>query len=40
MPGMGRGARKRYWRNMFVGILVGLLISGLMWWLFSFLNSR
>ena len=37
---MGRGARKRYWRNMFVGVLAGLLISGLMWWLFWFLNNR
>ena len=40
MPGMGRGARKRFWRNMVVGLLVGLLLSFLMWWLFSFINNR
>lgn len=27
---MGRGARKRYWRNIKISILVGLLISGIM----------
>jgi ABC-type cobalamin transport system permease subunit len=40
MPGMGRGARKRFWRNMVIGVLVGLVISGLMTWLFYFLNSQ
>ena len=40
MPGMGRGARKRFWRNMVIGVLVGLVISGLMWWLFYFLNGQ
>jgi hypothetical protein len=39
MPGMGRGARKRFWRNLAIGLLVGLALSGLMWWLFSYLNS-
>jgi hypothetical protein len=29
LPGMGRGARKRFWRNMILGVLVGLLMSGL-----------
>lgn len=40
MPGMGRGARKRFWRNMVLGVLMGLLLSALMWWLFSYLNSQ
>jgi Tfp pilus assembly protein PilN len=40
MPGMGRGARKRFWRNMVFSVLVGLFISGLMVVLFSFLNNR
>jgi hypothetical protein len=35
MPGMGRGARKRYWRNLFLGVFVGAAVSGLMWWLFA-----
>jgi hypothetical protein len=39
MPGMGRGARKRFWRNTFLGIFVGLVISGLMWWFFSYFNT-
>jgi Tfp pilus assembly protein PilN len=40
MPGMGRGARKRFWRNMFLGVLVGLLLSAGMWWLFTYQNTR
>ena len=28
MPGMGRGARQRFWRNMAIAVLVGLLASG------------
>jgi Tfp pilus assembly protein PilN len=35
MPGMGRGARKRFWRNMFFGVLVGALLSAAMVWLFT-----
>ncbi len=27
-PGMGRGARKRFVRNMLVAVFVGLLLSG------------
>jgi hypothetical protein len=30
-PGMGRGARKRFVRNMVVAVLVGLLLSAGMW---------
>lgn len=40
MPGMGRGAGKRFWRNMVIGVLVGLLLSGMMWWWFARLYSR
>jgi asparagine N-glycosylation enzyme membrane subunit Stt3 len=40
MPGMGRGAGKRFWRNMILGVLVGLLLSGMMWWWFYRLYSR
>jgi hypothetical protein len=40
MPGMGRGARERFWRNMAVAILVGLMISGGMFAVFYFLNNR
>jgi hypothetical protein len=40
MPGMGRGARKRFWRNLFLGVLAGLVISAAMWWLFSYQNTR
>ena len=40
LPGMGRGARKRFWRNMIIGVLMGVVVSGLMVGLFIFLNSR
>ena len=30
-PGMGKGARKRFVRNMIVAIIVGLLLSGGIW---------
>jgi hypothetical protein len=40
LPGMGRGARKRFWRNMFLGVLVGVLVSLLMAWLFWLGNKR
>jgi Tfp pilus assembly protein PilN len=40
MPGMGRGARKRFWRNMFLGIFVGLFVSALMWLLFSYTSRQ
>jgi hypothetical protein len=33
LPGMGRGARQRYWRNLKISVAVGILLSGLMWWL-------
>ena len=31
---MGHGARKRVWRNLLLGVLGGLLVSGLMAFLF------
>jgi len=37
---MGRGARKRFWRNMLLGVLVGLLVSLLMAWLFWLAYAR
>jgi Tfp pilus assembly protein PilN len=40
LPGMGHGARKRFWRNLFLGVLVGILASGLMALLFWFSNNR
>jgi Tfp pilus assembly protein PilN len=40
MPGMGRGARKRFWRNLFLGIFVGLLLSAAMVLLFTATNPR
>jgi len=40
MPGMGRGARKRFWRNLFLGVLVGLLLSAAMVWFFSHQNTQ
>jgi hypothetical protein len=40
MPGMGRGARERFWRNMTLAIVVGILISGAMWGVFYYLNNR
>jgi hypothetical protein len=30
-PGMGKGARRRYLRNMIVAVVVGLILSGGMW---------
>jgi hypothetical protein len=32
LPGMGRGARQRYWRNIRISIIVGILLSGLLAW--------
>jgi Tfp pilus assembly protein PilN len=31
LPGMGKGARKRFIRNMIVAVLVGLLLSAGIW---------
>jgi hypothetical protein len=38
LPGMSRGARRRARRNMFLGIGVGLFLSGLMWLVFYLLS--
>ncbi len=40
LPGMGRGARKRFWRNLLLGVFVGVLVSGLMALLFWLGNKR
>jgi len=40
LPGMGRGARRRFRRNITVGILVGLLVSGLMATVFYYWNNH
>ncbi len=40
LPGMGRGSRQRFWRNMAIGVLVGLLMAGLMAWFFWFYYTR
>jgi hypothetical protein len=40
MPGMGRGARERFWRNMAVAIVVGLLVALCMFGVFYWLNIR
>ena len=39
LPGMGRGARKRFWRNMILGVLVGLLMSGLIVLAFYYIDN-
>jgi hypothetical protein len=33
LPGQGRGARKRYLRNLIVSIVVGLLVCALFSWI-------
>jgi hypothetical protein len=39
LPGMGRGARQRFWRNLLLGVVMGLLVSALMaglwYWVYS-----
>jgi len=40
LPGMGRGARKRFWRTLAVGVLVGVLAAGLMAWFFWFIYTQ
>jgi hypothetical protein len=35
MPGMGRGGRKRFWRNIILAVFVGLLLSAAMFWFFT-----
>jgi hypothetical protein len=32
-PGQGRGARKRFVRNLFIGFVVGSLAAGMIAWL-------
>ena len=33
LPGQGRGARKRYLRNLVVSVIIGLLSAGLFAWI-------
>jgi hypothetical protein len=40
LPGDRRSARQRFWRNMTIAAFVGLLICGLMTWLFWHLNQH
>ena len=40
LPGMGRGARKRYWRNMAVAVIVGALFCALFAFVIWFFNNR
>jgi len=32
---MGKGARQRYRRNLKISVVVGIILSGLMWWIAS-----
>ncbi|HUD47147.1 MAG TPA: hypothetical protein VMR33_09975 [Candidatus Baltobacteraceae bacterium] len=38
LPGQGRGARKRFLRNLIVAVIVGCLTAGLLAWLFYLLE--
>jgi hypothetical protein len=38
-PGQGRGARKRFVRNLFVAVIVGSLAAGLLAWIFYLIES-
>jgi hypothetical protein len=39
LPGQGSGGRKRYIRNLIVGIIAGLIASGLLFAFFYLLES-
>ena len=39
LPGMARGARDRYVRNVFVSIAVGLAVSALLYYFFRFISG-
>jgi hypothetical protein len=39
LPGQGRGARKRYLRNLIVSIVVGLLVCALFSWIVYLLET-
>jgi hypothetical protein len=39
LPGQGHGARRRWLRNIIVAIVVGVSLSGLMWWFWWLLSS-
>jgi hypothetical protein len=34
LPGQGRGARKRFLRNLLVAVIVGSIAAGLLVWIF------
>ena len=38
-PGQGRGARKRFIRNLIAALVVGCLTAGLMAWIFYLIES-
>jgi len=38
LPGQGRGARKRFLRNLVVAVIVGCLTAGLLAWIFYLLE--
>jgi hypothetical protein len=40
LPGQGRGARKRFVRNLIVAVVVGLITCGLLAWLFWLFYSN
>jgi uncharacterized membrane protein YccC len=39
LPGQGRGARRRFLRNMIVALIVGSITAGLLFWLFYSLEQ-
>ncbi len=39
LPGQGRGARKRFVRNLIVAVIVGLITCGLLAWIFYAIES-
>jgi len=38
-PGQGRGARKRYVRNLVAAVVVGSLTAGLLAWIFYMIEK-
>jgi hypothetical protein len=39
LPGQGRGARKRFLRNLIVSIVVGLVTAGILAWIFYLIET-
>ncbi len=40
LPGQGRGARRRYLRNLIVALIVGSLTAGLLFLVFWYYNEH